>query len=467
MGVYNLRVTDGTNVLQNLFGTGIAVLEYLPTPGEFESEHGQASEYGSEVLVVNQPNAVEPCRVAVLDDTTLARTVENNLRTAFARAAHHQRSPQDAAGPIYWEFEISPGDGYWRSEIKAGGIELEEGGLGWQWRGKAIALRILIERLPFFEGPRTAVPLSNGNGSNNTSGLTVYNHDDGGAGHDTHVAIGTAGVTGAIPCAAEIEITNSTADSKRTYDLYVGVHSWGGVTSFTPTLEAEAAAPLTSTSIVSNAAHSNGQARTLNWSGSGESLICRFPLSSALLSAARGGYYRVFVRFASLPAPDTWLRLSVQLFDVTTIWEGEQIQLATNQEMQDLGVYQLPPYLAGQSGVGGLSFLLTGYHPGAGAHAITIDYLYLMPVQRFRHYRPRGYGLEQGTLLRETTEGVIRSEGWVEGAIGHYIGYGAPLALWPKRDQRIYILQRCDDGTAPPLRTLSVKLWHRPRRMML
>lgn len=468
VGVYNLRVTDRDGVvLQSLSGSGVVALEYIPQSAEPEVERAEARrEDGASVLVVNRPNVIEPARVAILDDTDLARTAENNLRTAFSRAAHHQEHPEDAAGPIYWEFELEPGDGYWRSEIKAGDVALEEGGLGWQWRGRAVALRLLIERWPFFEGPRTQIPLSNGNGTNVTSALTVYNHDDSGTGHDTHVAIGTSGVTGALPCRAEVEITNTNATAKRTYDLFVGAHSWGGVTTFAPTLEAESATALTTTSVPSNASYSNGQARTLTWNGTSETALARFALSSSLLAACRGGYYRLFARFTTFP-PAVWLRASVQLFDVTTIWEGEQKLLATNQELQELGVYQLPPYLAGESSVAGLSILLTGYIPSGASQSITLDYLYLMPVQRYRHYRPRGYGLEQNTLVRETTDGVIRSEGWSGGSIGHYVGYGGPLVLWPGRAQRLYLLHRCDDGTAEPLRTLGVRLWHRPRRMVL
>jgi|GEM_PF-2392800 len=467
MPIYNLRVVDSTGaVLQSLSTSSVVPLDYIPQSSDPETEVGTARDFErTELLTVTQPNITESLRVAVLDSTTLARTVENALRAAFARAMHHQRHPEDAAGPIYWEFELVAGEGYWRSEILAGSVQLDEGALGWQWRGKAIALVIMIERWPFFEGPRTQVALTNGNGTNTTAALTIYNHDDGHTGHDSWVTVPAANVTGALPCRAEIEIANTASGfSSRAYDLYVGVQSWGDPTGFTPALEGEAATALTTSSVPNNTDWSGGSARSFTWSGTAETPLGRFALSSALLAAARGGYFRVFARFTQNPPSDTWLRASVQLFDVTTITEGQQLLLATNQELQDLGVFQLPPYLPGETGLAGLSILLTGYSPAGSSRSVVVDYLYLLPLQRFRHFRPRGYGLDSGTLVRETVEGAIRSEGWAGGNVGHYIGYGEPLMLWPGRTQRIHILHRAASGGAEPLRTLTVRLWHRPRR---
>jgi hypothetical protein len=467
MGVYNGRITDrdGT-VLVNLGTSTVRLIEYAPQPAEPEPERGQPAPWGVSVLAVNRPNVVESARVAVLGDNTTARTTERGVATAFARAAHHQEHPEDAAGPIYWEFELFPGDGYWRTEIKSGSVELGERALGVFWTGQAIELRLLFERQPFFEGPQTAVALSNGNGTNVTSGITVRNHEDGGAGDDTFVSIGTSGVTGALPTPAEIRIESLSAPPKRAYDLFVGVHSWGGVSAFAPALEAESAETLTGFSTQSGASYSNGSARTFTWSGTAETLLARFTLSSALLSACRGGWFRVFARIPSVPVQTIILRLRTQLFSVTTLAEGDPVQLQPGLELQDIGAFQLPPYLGGETSLAGLSFLLSGEAPG-GTGSLPLDFMYLMPLQSYRHYRPRGYGLAQNTAVRELPDGTIRSEGWAGGNIGHYVGDGSPLMLWPGQAQRLYFLQRCDDGTAPIDRELRVQLWHRPRRVLL
>jgi hypothetical protein len=53
------------------------------------------------------------------------------------------------------------------------------------------------------------------------------------------------------------------------------------------------------------------------------------------------------------------------------------------------------------------------------------------------------------------------------GKIAHYAAEGPPLMIWPGRDQRVHILQRTDSGNAPDDRTLSVRLFYRPRRVHL
>lgn len=469
MGVYNIRVTDrnGT-VLQSLVTSSAGrVLEYLPASPEPEAERlPNTGDAGAVIVAVNRPNAIDAARYVVLDSTSTAQTVARNLEAIFRRAAHHQARPQDAAGPIYWELEVTPGAGYWRSELKRGHVELEPGALSWGYSGKAMVLRLLVEREPVFHGPLTAVPLSNGNGTNTTSALTVWNHDDGGAGHDSYVAIGSSGVTGALPTPAEIGITNVTA-TDRTYDVFVGANAWGDPATFNPVIEAESLTPFTTSAVLTGSSYSNNQARSLSWSGSAETVLATATLSSAQLAACAGGYFRLFARFTANPAGDTWLRANLLLFGLTRLWEGEQVLLETNQHLQDLGVFPLPPYLPGESGLNDLTLQLTGYATAGGSKAITVDYLYWMPLRSYRHYRPKGYGLAQSARILEQANGVIRSDGWAGGAIGHYIGYGGPLWLWPGRAQRLHILQRADDGTAAIDRQLAVQVWHRPRRLTL
>lgn len=468
MGVYNLRITDGTTTLLSLSSGGVRILTYTPTPPEAEVARGPSSaEEGAALLAVGRPNIIEPCRLAVVDNNTLARTTEQALWRLFRRAEAYELRREGT--PIFWEFEVSPGDGYWRSPLLRGEVRLDEGeGLGWQWRGSAIALNLTIERAPWFEGPRTQIPLSNGNGSNNTAGLTVYNHDDLGGGHDNYVAIAANGVTGTLPCRAELELTSTTADSRRTYEIFVGHNVWSNPATLSTVLEAEAATALTSVANLSGAAYSNGAARNYSWSGAQENLIARFDLSSTLLSAAAGGQFRIMVRFASAPVAHTlWLRIKSQLFGLTELQVEEQRRMTPGVELQELGTLQLPPYLVGQSNIQGLSLVLTAQNTAGGASSLAVDCLFLLPLNGWRHYRPRGYGMENGVKLVETTDGVIYTDGWgTAGLVGHYTAEGE-LYLIPGVAQRLNILQVTADGTAAIDRTMTVRLWHRPRRAIL
>jgi hypothetical protein len=467
--VYNLKITDGTSTLLALTSGGVRVLRYTPLIPEAEIARGVSSEEeGAALLAAGRGNVIEPCRIAVTDNNALARTTEETLWRLFRRAEAY--ALRNEGVPLYWEFELVSGEGYWRSPLLRGDVRLDEdGALGWQWRGLAVALNLTIERAPWFEGPRTQVPLSNGNGTNVTSALTVYNHDDGGAGHDNYVAIGSSGVTGKLPCRAELELTSTTADARRTYDIYVGHNVWSNPASLPTVLEAENATALTAATTLTSAAYSNGSGRQYTWSTAAETLIARFDLSAALLTAAAGGQFRVFVRFTTAPLTAVvWARIKSQLFGLTDLQAEEQRLIAAGIEIQELGTLQLPPYLVGQPNIQGLSLVLTAQNYAGGANALNIDCLFLLPLNGWRHYRPRGYGMDNNVRLVETTDGVIYTDGWGSaGVTGHYTAEGEPLYLIPGVAQRLNILQVTADGTAAIDRTLAVRLWHRPRRAIL
>lgn len=457
----NIRITNGTTTLLSLVGASFRTLEYVPQRPEADATRTspQGGE-GAELLAEHFANVVEPARVAVLDDVALARSVEGQLQSLFRQASH--RAITGEGEQLYWEVELAAGDGYWRSPLVRGDVELEAGALGWQWTGKAMVLRILVERRPYFEGARTAISLSNAHGSG-TSAITVYNHTDGG--NNSWVNIAAAQVGGKLPARAEIELTSTSAGPKRAYTILAGVQSFGDPAALTPSLEAESATPLVTSSTA--AGGSNGSYRTFSWSGAAETSLARFALSSALLAACRGGNFRLFARLQTPPAAGLWLRARVQLFDVTNLRVLDQVEAsAADGELQELGSVQLPPYLAGETSVAGLSILLSAQNYAGGANSLNVDFLYLMPLSSFRAYRPKGYGLAQNVRLVDAPEGLY-TDGWAGGRVGHYAAEGAPLMLWPGRTQRVHILQRCDDSTADEDRTLTVRMWYRPRRVHL
>ena len=54
------------------------------------------------------------------------------------------------------------------------------------------------------------------------------------------------------------------------------------------------------------------------------------------------------------------------------------------------------------------------------------------------------------------------------GRFGWYVPRGAPVMLWPGRAQRLYFLQHSSElNVAEIARTMSVRIYHRPRRLTL
>lgn len=82
----------------------------------------------------------------------------------------------------------------WRSEIIAGKLELPQAPD--QWGALKIEGVLGITRRNYWEGPRTQIALTNANGTSNTAGLTIYNHDDSDSGNDNYLQIAAASLSG-------------------------------------------------------------------------------------------------------------------------------------------------------------------------------------------------------------------------------------------------------------------------------
>lgn len=104
------------------------------------------------------------------------------------------------------------GDGVtYRSELVNGVLELEKGSLTAFVQNKVEA-RLILTRQGFWEGPRTALPLSNGNGANNTSGLTIYRLWQRTTKLGAHQTARTP--KGSLPAPLELQLTNTSGGTR-------------------------------------------------------------------------------------------------------------------------------------------------------------------------------------------------------------------------------------------------------------
>lgn len=294
--------------------------------------------------------------------------------------------------------------------------------------------------------------------------VTVYNHSD--AGHANYVEITAADVTGDLPAPVRFEITNSYNNTNRASNFFFAHNVLSDPASLTHMLEAEAASGGTTTA---DATCSNGNRKSLGWTGTAETELLNWSLSTALLNACRGNYFRLLARFDSAPSyTDVWIRLRIK-FSLTTIWEGPQVLLNNAYSLQDLGVLQLPPYLVGAGDIYPLNLVLYAQRNSSGTHGLSMDFVQLSPLDGWRKLSPRGYGLAyEVRLVDDGIEGQTYTDGWgIAGKTGHYIGSGERIAVWPAALQRLYFLHDTMSGSAAIERTLSVKAFYRPRRLTI
>ena len=442
------------------------LLEYDPrTPDENEIRIESPFMDGAERPIASYRNLGEVARVAILGEGTIA-TVQNAIRDinrAFAQARRRQRT--HLGDKVFLNYIPDGYSSTFRSEIIGGRAELSEGAMGWQWLDRNIEIRVAWERRFFWEGLEAQIPLTNANGTGNTTGLAVWNHDDAGAGHDNYVEIAAADVSGDLAAAPRLEITNTFNSSSRAYELSIAQNVQSSPATLVHMLEAEAGTGGTTSA---DASCSGGSRKDLAWSVTTEAQLLSWTLDTTLLNACAGNYFRMLTRFASSPTySDAWLRFRIK-YGVSTIWEGPQVLLASLPLLQDLGVLQLPPYLVGAGDLSPLSLVLYGQRNQSGTHTVYLDFVQLSALDGWRKLTPRGYGLAYGMrVIDDGIDDFLYADDGATYKAGYYVGSGERIQVWPNAKQRLYFLHNNDTGGSQIDRTLSVKAFYRPRRLVI
>lgn len=415
--------------------------------------------------VLGNPDAVitEQIEVGPLPTATIQA-----VQAAFAQA--WLRKKKRIGDKVY--LQLTPqGGSLQRTEITPGSlVKHNENVLGYEWIASAVTGFLTLTRRPWWERARAELQLDNGSaGGPATGGVTVYNHDDGGAGHDNWVSIAAAQVTGAIPAPVELQITNTHNVSPRAYNLHVAHNVLSDPANLTHILEAENASTVYgggSTTV--SAASSNGNYVAHTWASSAETVMFQWTLSTALLNACAGNRFRVLARFATDAPSGLKARLKV-LFEVTTLWEGPQylMNAGVGSFFQDLGVVRLPPALVGTGNQ--YPLYLNLYYEKSGGGTANLDFLALVPLDGYRKLEPRGYGIGYNVrLVDDMIENYLYTDGWAtSGKTPHYVGFGDPIMLWPGRDQRLYFYADKSSGGTDIDQTFSVRAYLRPRLLTI
>ena len=441
-----ISVTDGTTTISFTAASGYQVEEYDLRLAE--NERGQRMPTIAETLqiyITGSSGAQVQTRLAALERLLLA--VQNRALTGV--------------GPrVYIQLQIDGEASAWRSELLDARIEPREQALR-LWPGFATSFQFFILRESFWEGALTQLPLTNANGTNNTSGLTIWNHDDTGTGHDNYVQIAAANVAGTIPAPVMVELTNATG-SAQLYDMiFMATNAFCDPANFPHVQEAETIVGVSPNydSIGSNADSSNGQYIVKSVNGSNSQF---FTLPAALLAKAAGHDFHLLARFRNWG--DMYVRPSI--YDSTGAYvlrrgDEREIKGVSTNALVDLGVLPLPP--GGYASTYG-AHQLQLYYRTAGTVSVQLDAFLLFPAAAFRRLNIVG-SVANGAKI---TDDPIEDRAYITASgvdIPAVVRRSGPVQVWPNMLQRIYFAWGLQNTTSPIDQTFTVKAWYRPRRL--
>lgn len=441
-----LNITDGTTTLP--LSTTSALLKYfVPRTPELD----QAGQYG--------PVGESIDLLLYAATTTAVQTAHNNLERMLLAA---RRRRQNGAGArVFLQYQPMNDPVLWRSEILGGEMRLGKGAMTTYGQAK-LPVQLLVERVPFWEGTRAAIPLTNGNGSNNTSGLTVYAHDDSTAGHDNWTDIAGSAVGGVLPSPLEIHMRNISGAGRGYAHFHVANNIFG--TSLAHILEAENRTGGYG-SVSADAESSNSQKLVLSGASS---LVCTWDLPAALLQTTAGRYMRLLARFPFYAeTPRIYVKAAIRDYYglVTLAEQPTETLLATNDSLlADLGLLPFPP--GGYSSSWAKNVLHLSFR-ASSAMTVHLDFLQLTPADEYcyRHIEQRGMTVAANDWIVD--DGIEGLQYLIEGGANHpiYTEHTPPLHVFPGVAQRLYFLH---DGVSPSANwTLSIKAFYRPRRLTI
>lgn len=358
-----------------------------------------------------------------------------------------------------------------RSPIVSGRVTPDKSALDYSWGLKKIKVALIIEREAWWETTTDEeVPLTNGNGTEVTGGINIFNCNDGNGispnKRDNYVEIASGAIGGDLPARFRLEITNTYDVSNRLSNLWIGHNVFSNPTSFPHVIEGESATY--GGSNVSSSSYSGGYARQLTISGSSQGLLAYWALSSTLLGNAAGKWFKIIAVLTNTPPSGTYIQAKLTFpsgSPLTPVMQDQEIGLMSNMKIQELGTLQLPPWLVDTTSLYPLDLTLYGRLTGGGT--ITIDYMMLMPVEGLRLLRPQGYGMPYGYKLVDDGINDLLYVSVAEAKAAYYMELGDRLFLEPNRAQRLYFLMNEVLGDVPIMRTATVRLYYRRRYVLL
>ena len=433
-----LSITDGTTTF-SLSTTSCALTQY--TPAEPQAKEATVTET---IELIFYAASVAAMRTAI-------ESLQRLIDTA------HRKQAWGVGPAVYLLYQPDGDASAWRSEILAARFEYDVDTLR-AWGQAKMPASLIIERDAVREGALVQIPLTNTNGTNNTAGLTVCLHDDGGAGNDNHVQIATSGVTGSLPTPLILELTNNTGSSVQYSQIHMATNAFSDPANFVHVLQAEVGLA-TGGSITSDATCSNTGyvGRTFTSTD-----VQQYNLTAAMLQAARGYDVHLLARFKSITGA-VYVRPSI--YDSTgtfILWRGAEVELPLlSPAVADLGVMPMPP--GGYSTAwGGLRLHLAWR--GTGTITTETDFFGFWPAATYRRLQVLATVANAATIVDDPTEGraYVRASSVEIPAVSPQ---GLPLLVWPNTLQRVYFTWSLLNLSAPVTSTLSVKAWCRPRRL--
>ena len=463
---HSLKLSDGTTTINLTDNTVSFLLDYEPQPPEITQQEAiSAIVDGGELTSATQRNVTESARALIVGASGSAvQTTIRSIERLFRQAEERQKRK---GGPdeVHVLVQMDSDANEWRSEILSGTVTLSD--RAWdEWSNKQAEVVITWTRRFWWEEAESYVAIYSPALDSNVTELDLVNHNNGS--NRNYAQIPAASVGGSLPAACRIEYKNTLGSALGFNNIYIGHAVWTDAANWDHMLEGEDNEQGGGTDTASaTSSGGNYHARTWGSSVTYGDIQYIFTITGAQLGYANGGYFRLLARFTNNPNATTYVKTQVRSQGTNILFETPEIKLKA-QQLNDLGVIQLPPSLSQLPSYAMSDLALYIFARDTVAGSLSIDYIQLTPLDSWRHLNVIGTNFADDTIvIDDGIEGIAYTQEPGVGAQANIVARGKQILLWPGVTQRLYFLFDEDSGNSVIARNVSVRVAYRQRRTIL
>ena len=398
---------------------------------------------------------------------TKARAIESMIEAA----RRYQKTRTGAR--VYVTAQLISDTDAWRSELIGGRMELAEDALA-VWGNYKMRATLYLERVPYWEGPETGIPLANGNGTwdgSSATGLAIYNCNDGVGSspnkRHNYVQIAAGVITGTLPAPVKVEFKQNLAGTMSISGLYMATNADSDPANLVHMIEAESRAWGGTVTVDANC--SGGDKVSFSaYTGSAQAY---WNLDAAIIQKTAGRWFRLLLAVRSRNATAAQMEtIQADLRDstgVNVLYRGPEVPFnaanTAGDPLVDLGAFPLPPGSSAAS-YDRVQLWIT-LRLASGSATTALDFIQMTPADAYRPVRIVPIGILSGdVVVDDGIDGV--SYATANGFRGPFLRtFTDPLVVWPGKLQRIYVLTDCDTMDFSITDKLLMRAWYRPRRL--
>jgi hypothetical protein len=402
-------------------------------------------------------------RIFLTFDTGLtARGTVNTLEQFFAQARLAQQPGEEGLPRIYGECRPADTDPWWRFEVVDGTCDVAIEGFNDYELACMVRFAIIVERLNYFEGAEQNMELTApgmGVTTPTTSPISLTN------GVNSYVVVASGiNMVGDLDYPVKLRVVNNFASANWLDELYVGLNRGATAWNDLCFLEAEAATPIGGSSTSADAGSSGGTYRTSTWTGSAETQIMDFTLSSSIAQRIRGKAVTPVLRLVGSIHSDLQARLVLRQ-SLTPQTQTPWVFAGSGAQLVTLAPINIPTRWLGNAAMPALVLSLHVKRPSGGSNSVGVDYLALTGKDGFKRYFSVGVAADQNVAIVEDPYDRVMYADYSGQRVGSFNSVGVKDFVLRTREAAVFTFQHmADNASAAANRTLQVSATFRPRR---